>query len=107
MITLLSLQSNRHTTYNGNDWKLPQKHARKMDRFLNKNSLHGTAISTKVNCVTAPPDELFISRVDGDQSWGQASVKPLEASVENSSPSSLYVILRNDTMFVFFTMLIG
>ena len=42
-----------------------------------------------------------------DQSWGQASVKPREASVENSSPSSLYVILRNDTMFVFFTMLIG
>ena len=41
------------------------------------------------------------------QSWGQASVKPREASVENSSPSSLYVILRNDTMFVFFTMLIG
>ena len=42
--------------------------------------------------------------VDHDQSWGQASVKPREASVENSS---LYVILRNDTMFVFFTMLIG
>ena len=62
----VSLHSNRHTTYNGNDWKLPQKHARKMDRFLNKNSLHGTAISTKVKGATAPPDELFISRVDGD-----------------------------------------
>ena len=37
-----------------------------MDRFLNKNSLHDTAISTKVKGVTAPPDELFISRVDGD-----------------------------------------
>ena len=62
----VSLHSNRHTTYNGNDWKLPQKHARKMERFLNKNSLHGTAISTKVKGATAPPDELFISRVDGD-----------------------------------------
>ena len=49
-----------------NDWKLPQKHGRKLDRFLNINSLHGTAISTKVKGATAPPDELFIFRVDGD-----------------------------------------
>ena len=61
-----SLHSNRHTTYNGNDCKLPLKHARKMDRFLNKNSLHGTAISTKVKGATAPLYELSISRVDGD-----------------------------------------
>ena len=64
------LHSNRHTTYNANGWKLPQKlpqkHARKMDRFRNKNSLHVTAISTKVKSATAPPDEIFISRVDGD-----------------------------------------
>ena len=45
---------------------LPPKHVRKLDRFLNKNSVHGTAFSTKVKGATAPPDELFISSVDGD-----------------------------------------
>ena len=48
------------------DWKIPPKYARKMDRFLNRNSVHGTAATTKVKGATAPPDELFISRVHGD-----------------------------------------
>ena len=48
------------------DWKIPPKYIRKMDRFLNRNSVHGTAATTKVKGATAPPDELFISRVHGD-----------------------------------------
>ena len=56
----------KNPTYVKNDWKLPAKHARKMERFLNKNSVHGTAVSTKVKGATAPPDELFIFRVHGE-----------------------------------------
>ena len=56
----------RGATDDAKGWTLPPKHARKLDRFLNKNSVHGTAISTKVKGATAPPDELFISRVDDD-----------------------------------------
>ena len=62
-------------------WTLPPKHARKLDRFLNKNSVHGTAISTKVKGATAPPDELFISRVDGDTTEADMAEYILELGV--------------------------
>ena len=59
------VQSNGGAPRNS-DWKIPPKYARKMDRFLNRNSVHGTAATTKVKGTTEPPDELFISRVHGD-----------------------------------------
>ena len=68
-------------TYVENEWKLPPKHARKMERFLNKNSVHGTAVSTKVKGATAPPDELFISRVDGDTTEADMAEYILELGV--------------------------
>ena len=47
-------------------WQIPKMHARKMDKFLLKNQVHGTAVSTKVKGATAPPNILFISRLDGE-----------------------------------------
>ena len=62
-------------------WTLPPKHARKLDRFLNKNSVHGAAISTKVKGATAHQDELFISRVDGDTTEADMAEYILELGV--------------------------
>ena len=47
-------------------WQIPKMHAKKLDRFLLKNQVHGTARSTKVTGATAPPNILFISRLDGE-----------------------------------------
>ena len=47
-------------------WQIPKMHAKKLDRFLLKNQVHGTARSTKVKGATAPPNILFISRLDGE-----------------------------------------
>ena len=43
--------------------------------------MHGTAISTKVKGATAPPDELFISRVDGDTTEADMAEYILELGV--------------------------
>ena len=47
-------------------WQIPKMHARKMDKFLLKNQVHGTAVSTKVKGATAPPNILFIPHLDGE-----------------------------------------
>ena len=63
---VMSANAIKNLTYVKNDWKLPPKHARKMEKLLNKNTVPGTAVSTKVKGATAPPDKLFISRVHGE-----------------------------------------
>ena len=71
----------RGATDDAKGWTLLPKHARKLDRFLNKNSVHGTVISTKVKGATAPPDKLFISRVDGDTTEADMAEYILELDV--------------------------
>ena len=41
----MSANAIKNPTYVKNDWKLLPKHARKMERFLNINSVHGTTVS--------------------------------------------------------------